>query len=88
MKATFGAQSVPAAGALGTIAKVEMLAGQLESSELHYSEALRIMREQGIFGSDVAIAVMSGYATLLRKMRRRHDAEAIEAELKPFRGRN
>ena len=85
MTATFGAESVPAAGALGTIVVVETLAGEFESAEEHYSESLRIMRAQGVLNSDAGPGVMSGYAGALKEMHRGRDLKAVEGQLKSFR---
>lgn len=84
-KAAFGAESAPAAGSLGNIGLVEQLVGHFKSAERNYSEALRILRNNGLLNSDVAAGIMSAYAVVLRKLHRRSDAKAIEAELKGFR---
>jgi tetratricopeptide (TPR) repeat protein len=84
-KEAFGAESAPAAGSLGNIAFVEQLVGHFESAERNYSEALRILRNNGLLNSDLAAGIMSAYAVVLRKLHRRSDAKAIEAELKGFR---
>jgi len=86
MTAAFGAESVPAAGALGTIAVVETLAGEFDSAERCYAESFRIMRDDGVLNSDAALDVISEYARALRKVHRRRDARAVEAQLKALRG--
>jgi tetratricopeptide (TPR) repeat protein len=88
MSAAFGAESVPAAGALGTIVVVETLAGEFDSAERHYSESLRVMRGQGVLNSDAGLRVISGYAGALKEMHRRADARKVEAQLKTFRSAN
>jgi tetratricopeptide (TPR) repeat protein len=85
MTTTFGAESIPAAGALGTVVVVETLAGEFESAERHYSESLRIMRAQGVLNSDAGLGVMSGYAGALKQMHRVRDFKAVEGQLKTFR---
>jgi len=88
MTAAFGARSIPSAGALGTIAVVETLAGESDSAGRRYSESVDIMREDGVLNSDAALDVISEYARALKTMRRRRDARAVEVQLKAFRRPN
>jgi tetratricopeptide (TPR) repeat protein len=85
LKSALGENSVPAADALGTLAFVEEEAGDLEQSERDYSAALRILRDGGDPRSNSALAMLSAYANVLRKLHRPHEAKIIEQQAKAFR---
>jgi tetratricopeptide (TPR) repeat protein len=85
LKSAFGETSAPAAHALGTLARVEEKAGNLEQSEHDYSRALAILRDDGVLGSASVSGILSGYVTVLRKLHRRHEARVVEQQLKAFR---
>jgi tetratricopeptide (TPR) repeat protein len=85
LKSAAGENSVASAIALGTLASVEQEAGDLEQSEHTYSVAIRILRDDGGLGSKGASDILSGYATLLRKLHRQREAKAIEQQVKAFR---
>jgi tetratricopeptide (TPR) repeat protein len=84
LKSAFGENSAPAAGALGTVAFVEAEAGDLEQSERDYSAALRILRDGGDPRSNSALAILPGYAKVLRKLHRRREAKMLEQQVKAF----
>jgi tetratricopeptide (TPR) repeat protein len=84
LKSAFGENSAPAAGALGTVAFVEAEAGDLEQSERNYSAALRILRDGGDPRSNSALAILPGYANVLRKLHRPREAKTLEQQVKAF----
>jgi len=84
LRSAFGENSAAAAGALATLAFVEEKAGNLEQSEQDYSRAVAIVRDRGFTGA-ASSGILSGYANVLRKLHRRHDAAIIDRQLKALR---
>lgn len=85
MEAVFPPDSPPIAGAVGAQGFVELRAGDLEAADRHYSEALRIMRLNGLERSTVGTDYLVERAQILRRMHRSQDAKSIEAQVKAFR---
>jgi tetratricopeptide (TPR) repeat protein len=85
LKSAFGENSAPAAYALGTVAFVEAEAGDLAQSERDYSGALQILRDRGVLYSTSASGILSGYASVLRKLHRSHQAKILEQQARAFR---
>jgi len=84
LKSAFGETSAPAADSLGTLALVEEKAGNLEQSEHDYSRAVAIVRDRGFTGAGSS-GILSGYASVLRKLHRRREAAVINRQLKALR---
>jgi tetratricopeptide (TPR) repeat protein len=84
LRNAFGENSVAAAGALATLGFVEEKAGNLEQSEQDYSRAVAIVRDRGFAGA-ASPGILSGYASVLRKLHRRREAAVIDRQLKAFR---
>ena len=85
MQAWFPADSPSVAGAIGAQGFVALRAGDLEVADRYYSEALRIMRINGIEGSTIGTDFMTERAQVLRRLHRSHDAKSLETQIRTFR---
>ena len=85
MQAWFPVDSPSVAGAIGAQGFVALRAGDLEAADRYYSEALRIMRLNGIEGSTIGTDFMTERAQVLRRLHRSHDAKSLETQIKTFR---
>jgi tetratricopeptide (TPR) repeat protein len=85
MQTWFPADSPSVAGAIGAQGFVALRAGDLEAGDRYYSEALRIMRLNGIEGSTIGTDFMTERAQILRRLHRSHDAKSLETQIKTFR---
>jgi tetratricopeptide (TPR) repeat protein len=85
MKRIFPPDTPPIAGAIGAQAFVDEHAGDLEAADRHYSDALRIMRANGIANSTIGMDWMAAHAQVLRRLHRAQDAKNLEIQVKAFR---
>jgi tetratricopeptide (TPR) repeat protein len=85
MKKIFPPDTPPIAGAIGAQAYVDEHAGDLEAADKHYSEALRIMRLNGVANSAIGADYMASHAQVLRRLHRAQDAKSLEIQVKAFR---
>jgi tetratricopeptide (TPR) repeat protein len=85
MKKIFPPDTSPIAGAIGAQAFVDEHAGDLEAADKHYSEALRIMRLNGVANSTIGADYMASHAQVLRRLHRAQDAKNLEIQVKSFR---
>ncbi|MES1260236.1 MAG: tetratricopeptide repeat protein [Acidobacteriota bacterium] len=87
MTASFGEKSIPAAGALATVALVEQLENRLEPAAADYASAIGTMRARGAASNQNTLDVMDRYAQVLTSLRRPDEAKELRKFVKAFRPR-
>lgn len=82
---SFGADSIPAAGALATVAFVEQGEKRLDAAASSYARALETMRAKAAPADRNLLGVMEHYAAVLATLHRNNEAKQIREEAKAFR---
>ncbi len=71
MVETFGEQSIPAAGALATVALVEQKEKKWDQAATHYETALKVLTAEGTRSDQAVQDVIGRYRTVLTSMKRK-----------------
>jgi tetratricopeptide (TPR) repeat protein len=79
MSNTFGADSLPVAGALASRAFVEVRAKDLNAAALYYAEAVKIARHHPDY-QRMQLSLIQRYQEVLKALHRNHEAGELNAE--------